>query len=155
MSRLATVFSLAALCAAPLLTASACDSASGTSDAATTCDFNFANPDTAKKDFGESCASGSECAYGVCILPSTSGNIINSQFGFCSRGCNCDNATSSQLTVEQKTHLTCLDPAGFQGAKRMVVPICAGVADCQAIDAGWTACATPNTGAAAKVCQAL
>ena len=147
---------LVSLCASfALIAVAGCDSGTGTDGATSTCDFNYTNHNDTLKDFGESCASNNECAFGVCIMPGASGNIINSQFGFCSRGCNCDNATSSQLTVEQKTHLTCLDPAGFQGAKRMVVPICAGVADCQAIDAGWTACATPNTGAAAKVCQAL
>lgn len=154
MSRLATVLSLAALCAAPLLTTTACDSAGGTSGAATTCDFNFANPDTAKKDFGESCTSGSECAYGVCILPSTSGNIINTQFGFCSRGCNCNNAAGSSLSAEEKASFTCLDPSGFQGKKRQVVPICGAVSDCTAIDAGWTECAYPESGGAVKVCQA-
>ena len=147
---------LVSLCASfALIAVAGCDSGTGTDGATSTCDFNYTNHNDTLKDFGESCASNNECAFGVCIMPGASGNIINSQFGFCSRGCNCNNAEGSSLSAEEKASFTCLDPSGFQGKKRQVVPICGAVSDCAAIDAGWTECAYPESGGAVKVCQAL
>ncbi|TNF27587.1 MAG: hypothetical protein EP329_19260 [Deltaproteobacteria bacterium] len=155
MSRYALLRPALALVAVAALATSACDSAGGDGEATTTCDFNYKNPQENKKGIGETCTVGSECQYGVCILPTTAGNIINNQFGYCSRGCNCDNADGSQLSSEDKASYTCLDPSGFQGAKRQVVPICETVADCTAIDSSWLSCEIPDTGAALKVCHAI
>lgn len=143
-----------ALTCASTLALVACDSANGTGDPATSCDYNFTVHNDTLKDIGESCTSNTECGFGVCVLPGASGNIINTQFGYCTRGCNCDNAVASQLTTEEKDTYTCLDPSGFAGKKRQVVPVCETVADCTAIDPAWTSCALPDTGSARKVCQA-
>jgi len=153
MPRLAPAVS--ALLAVVAFSFAGCDSDGSSSSVTTTCDFNFSNPDLNKKDFGEACTSGSECAYGVCILPGVDGNLVNDQFGFCSRGCDCENSTASQLSDEEKQNFTCLYPPGFQGRKRHVVPLCGAVTDCTAIDSGWTECRAPTSGGVKPICHAL
>jgi len=129
------------------------DSNGGGGGSVTQCDFAFGNEDTAKKDFGEGCESDSECAFGVCLKPGTSGNITNSVFGFCTRGCDCENATSSQIPDGEEEVFDCLYPAGAK-TKHHIVVQCANLAECQALDPRWTECSNPSSGNARKVCQA-
>lgn len=109
----------------------------------TNCDFNYVLGDANLKGYGEACSSNNECAYGVCLTPGTAGNITNNQFGFCTRGCDCDNATASQLTADEKIEYSCVYVTGFQGAKRHVVPKCSNSADCTDIAPGWSECGIP------------
>ena len=145
---------LALTCATCLTAFAACDSANGTDEPATTCSYNYKVSNAALKDFGQSCTVNTECEFGVCVLPGAAGNIINTDFGYCTRGCNCDNDEDSFLSTDEKDTYTCLDPSGFKGSKRQVVPTCETLADCTAIDPAWTSCALPATGSARKVCQA-
>jgi len=121
---------------------------------ATACEFAFALTNPAGKDFGEGCTTDAECMYNVCVLPDAPGNITNAQFGFCSRGCDCNDDSNSQIPAELKEQFDCLYPSGFPKRHHIVVE-CGSVAACQALDPAWTSCETPNTGGARKVCHAL
>jgi len=134
----------------------ACDSKSdtdGEGGSLTQCDLNFSAGNDALKDFGEGCANDSECAFAECLMPGTPGNATNTLFGFCTRGCDCENATSSQLSDDQKAELDCLYPSGFTTLHHVVVE-CASTAECQALDPRWTSCETPSTGGARRICHA-
>lgn len=120
----------------------------------TPCDLSYAVSNEGGKDFGEPCDQNNECRYGACVKPGTGGNITNDKFGFCSRGCDCDDNAASRLTAEEKTEFTCLYPSGFKAFHHVLVQ-CDTVADCQAIDARYTACKMPNTGGVLRVCHAL
>lgn len=120
----------------------------------TGCDLSFVVTNEGGKDFGESCASNSECRFGECIMPGTGGNITNAQFGFCSRGCNCENNTDSRIPDGDREVLLCLYPSGFKDFHHVTVR-CKTVDDCKAVDAGWTDCTLPNTGAVQNLCHAL
>jgi len=120
----------------------------------TGCDLGFVVTNAGGKDFGESCTNNSECRFGACIMPGTGGNITNAQFGFCSRGCDCENNTDSRIADEDGTVLLCLYPAGFKDFHHVTLR-CESVEDCKAVDAGWTDCTLPNTGAVRKLCHAL
>ncbi len=130
------------------------DSGDGGAGAATVCDFGFAVTNDGGKDIGQACAADTECRYGVCLMPGDAGNIENNQFGYCTRGCNCNNSTDSRLSAEDKGYYTCLDPSGFAGKKRHVALLCGSLAACTAVDAGWTSCAAPSTGGVRNICQA-
>ena len=134
----------------------ACDNSDdpdGTGGSLTQCDLNFSPGNDALKGFGEGCAQDSECAFAECILPGTPGNITNAVFGFCSRGCDCENDTASQLPDDQKEELDCLYPSGFKNFHHVVVE-CANTAECQALDSRWTSCESPSTGGVRKLCHA-
>ena len=124
----------------------ACDSSGSTPDDGplTTCAYSFTKG-TGTKAFGQACTQDSDCEF-VCIMPGAAGNTTNEKFGFCTRGCDCNNDESSRLTSEQKTTLTCLYPYGDQGANRHVAVRCSTVADCTAVDPGWTECNMPGVG---------
>ncbi len=136
----------------------ACDAAGGAGGAddgpVTRCDLGITekNPDTG--DFGEGCTSDAECDFGVCMLPGAAGNLTNSAFGFCTRGCDCDNDDAARLSDEEKVSLTCIYPTTPDQHRRHVLLQCASVADCQAVDPRWTACRTPTAGGTRKVCHA-
>ena len=119
----------------------------------TQCIYSY-GVEVAVKDIGESCAADSECAFGECMMPGDQGNITNSTFGFCTRGCDCDNAESAKIAEADKDVLECLYPPGNQGEDHHVVIDCDSVADCTDIDPGWTECST-SSGTAQSVCKAL
>ncbi len=129
------------------------DDPDGTGGSLTQCDLNFSAGNDTLKDFGEGCAQDSECAFAECILPGTPGNITNAVFGFCSRGCDCENDTTAQLPDDQKEELDCLYPSGFKNFHHVVVE-CANTAECQALDSRWTSCESPSTGGVRKLCHA-
>lgn len=120
----------------------------------TSCDFPFVLVDAEAGVFGEGCESNADCAYGVCMLPGAPGNITNAQFGFCSRGCDCNNDTSSQIPSGEKENFDCLYPSGFVRSHHIVVE-CANITNCTALDQRWTDCKLPDSGGARKVCHAL
>ncbi|HRE87541.1 MAG TPA: hypothetical protein PK095_00250 [Myxococcota bacterium] len=120
----------------------------------TDCDLGYTVTNEGGKDFGEPCDNNSECRFGACVKPGTGGNITNGQFGFCSRGCDCENAEAAKLTVDEKEVLMCLYPSGFKDFHHVVVR-CNEVSDCQAIDSRYTECKMPDTGGVQKVCHAL
>lgn len=119
----------------------------------TMCDLNFASGNDALKGFGQGCEQDSECAFAECMMPGDQGNITNSVFGFCTRGCDCENNTASQLPDDMKEELDCLYPAGFRHIHHVVVE-CANVAECQALDPRWNDCRIADSGNARKVCHA-
>lgn len=130
-----------------------CDDASGSNGSLTGCDLAFGSSDPTKKGFGEGCEQNSECEYGVCLKPGVGGNITNTIFGFCSRGCDCEDNTASRLTTDEKEVLDCLYPAGFKDLHHVVVE-CANVGECQELDPRWNDCRVADTGNARKVCHA-
>ncbi len=146
------------LSAAALLAFTACDDSDGTNGGnggpLTQCDLDYTVKSQGGKDFGERCTQDSECRFNECIMPNASGNITNTQFGFCTRGCDCENAEAAQLTVEEKEVLECLYPSGFKSMHHVVVE-CDSVDDCKALDDGWTDCRLPDSGGARKVCHAI
>lgn len=147
------------LCAlSTLALMSACDSGDGSNNgnggSLTSCDLSFAVTNQGGKDFGEACDSNAECRFGACVKPGTGGNITNNQFGFCSRGCDCENSDAAKLTPTEKDELMCLYPAGFKDFHHVTVR-CNEVSDCQAIDSRYTECKAPDTGGVQKICHAL
>ena len=131
-----------------------CDSGSSSTDGpATFCTYSFATPTTpGTKKMGEECAADGDCETGVCVKVGDAGNTQNTQFAFCSRGCDCENDTTSRLTTEEKKSYICLYPSGDQGSNHHVVPFCASLSDCTALSAKWTACSSVQ---ATKACSAL
>ena len=122
---------------------------------ATCCDFPYKTK-KAGKEFGESCTTNSECAYGKRLLPGEGGNLTNDTFGFCTRGCDCENnAAQSRLTDEEKASYTCIYPPGNEGGWHHVLLLCDSPDDCQDIDPQWTDCYTPSSGTLKRVCQAM
>jgi hypothetical protein len=104
---------------------------------------------------GTPCDTDEECAFGECLLPGDGGNITNFEFGFCTRGCDCETTTQAQLSDEQKETQSCLYPSGNNGAWHHVVLKCSNVEeDCKTIDDRYTECKSPSEGGVAKVCHA-
>jgi hypothetical protein len=138
----------------------ACDSAndpagSNNNGPLTNCDYGIAVKNADAGDFSEGCEADADCEFGVCLKPGDPGNMTNVSFGFCTRGCDCGNQTSSRLSSEeQAAGLSCLYPPSPTQHKRHVVYECASVSDCQAFDTRWNACRIPNSGGARKVCHA-
>ena len=120
----------------------------------TSCDLSYEQANPQGKGFAEGCANDNECEFGECLMPGTGGNITNNLFGFCTRGCDCENAVASQIPDGMKEELDCLYPSGFKDVHHIVVE-CANAAECQALDPRWTECKTPDTGGVRKVCHAL
>lgn len=135
---------------------SGCDSDGGGGNGGplTGCDLSYAVTNQGGKDFGEACDNNSECRFGACVKPGTGGNITNTKFGFCSRGCDCNNDTNSRLTVSEKEVLMCIYPSGFKDFHHVTVR-CNSVDDCKAVDEKWTACQMPDTGGSHRICHAL
>lgn len=141
-----------------------------TSDAGTTTDLSGPLPDVtyppagtgkcdysttdlgAGKGLGEACTEHYECRYGLC-LPPGDGNLVNTQFGFCTRGCDCGD-TTTQLTAAEKESYVCLLPPGNQGRWRHVVPKCHSVDDCKALSPQWTQCKQLTSGGVDFTCHA-
>lgn len=134
-----------------------CDSLPGVGDdggfQGTQCIYSY-SLDGAGSELGESCDADAECGTGVCMQPGDSGNITNNTFGFCTRGCDCDDSEAAKIPTEDKEILECLYPPGNQGVDHHVVIECLTLSDCTDIDPAWTDCAT-SSGTARKVCQAL
>jgi len=165
MSILTRLILLASL--APCLLLTGCDSLAGEDSASegpsTVCLYNFEAASVAG-DFGSACADDSECAHGECMMPGDLGNITNGVFGFCTRGCDCNDASDAQIT---EASYDCIYPGGCfvgqsQGAWRHVAPNCDALSDCTAIDSRYTDCADTGTMTVidgetcdyGKVCQA-
>ncbi len=139
------------------------DTATST-DSGPTPDIGFAPPGTGKcdypatdlgagKGYGEACTSHQECRYGLCLMPGD-GNLINTQFGFCTRGCDCGD-TTTQLTDTEKQSFVCLYPPGNQGRWRHVIPKChMNLDECKVLSAQWTACKQLHTGGTDFTCHA-
>ena len=117
-------------------------------------------------DYGFACDSADDCAHQTCIMPGDDGNITNDVFGFCSRGCDCDDAEVAKLPSDGPVH-NCVYPGGCfvgqsQGAWRHAVLKCSTLEDCTAVDARYTDCSTTSSmtvvddtcGNLKKVCQA-
>ncbi|MGM0574524.1 MAG: hypothetical protein ACQEXJ_02150 [Myxococcota bacterium] len=139
----------------------ACDTVTGEDDdnggngPTTTCDYNYQNEDTSKLGIGEECASDDECAFGECMMPGENGNNVNSQFGFCTRGCDCGDE-ASKIADDNDPVFECVYPSGGEGAWRHVVLQCGSESDCQAFASGWNDCSLPPTGTGTikRICQA-
>jgi len=142
-----------------------CDQLTGGDGPTTTCEYPYGATNL-EKDFGEACTENSECAHGLCMLPGMDGNITNNVFGFCSRGCNCDDSLDAQITSQDPDH-NCVEPGGCfvgasQGGWRHAAVRCSTLDDCQAIDSRYTDCSTTDQktvvedtcGSLKRVCQA-
>jgi len=128
--------------------------ASTTCGALTCCDFGYVETNAAGLDFGEACTEDVECRFGTCLQPGAEGNLTNDVFGFCTRGCDCENAEAARLVGSERDELSCLYPPGSQGRTHHVVMQCSSVSDCAAVDPRWNVCQTPSAGGARPVCQA-
>ncbi|MDP6943573.1 MAG: hypothetical protein QF464_05440 [Myxococcota bacterium] len=98
---------------------------------------------TLESDFGVACTSDADCAHNECIMPGDSGNITNEVFGFCSRGCDCDNSDDAKLPEAEP--YSCVYPGGCyvgqsQGGWRHAAPKCSTLSDCTDIDPRYTHC---------------
>lgn len=120
----------------------------------TLCELNYTLGDAGLRGLGESCESDDDCQYAECIKPGDGGNLINTDFGFCSRGCDCDDKNDSRLSLEEKADLLCVYPPGEHKHRRFVVPRCNTLADCQALDPKWTSCRQIEVGGTSRVCHA-
>ena len=130
----------------------------------TTCQYAYGASGTAE-DFGQACTADSDCAHNVCMMPGENGNITNEVFGFCTRGCDCDESQDATLAGSDPNY-DCVYPGGCyvgtsQGAWRYAAPKCASIDDCLSIDSRYTHCADTNqmtvveeTCGLHKVCQA-
>lgn len=116
------------------------------------CDMRFSNPVVGLTGFGGGCTDDRECVFQECLLPGEPGNITNSVFGFCTRGCDC-NGDAGQLRPAEMGDYTCLWPEGGKSVRHVVVQ-CETLADCVKRDTRWRACRTPLSGGATKVCIA-
>ena len=141
---------IAALSAAGLAACSS--STSPFSGPYTTCAYGYAVTNESGKEIGEPCTSGDECRYGVCIQPDDPYNDVNDAFGFCSRGCDCNDDPASRLPDEWDGVYLCRYTTGDQGSHRMVQIECRNDGDCQAH--GWTRCSGAISGTARRVCLA-
>jgi hypothetical protein len=125
------------------------------SDVTTCCDFRYQSPTPGLKSFGAGCTEDQECVFNVCLKPGAGGNVTNTVFGFCTRGCNCNEDTASQLTDTEKLTLECANPPGNQGGWRHVILQCETLADCREADPRWTDCRVQSDfGTLKKICIA-
>lgn len=126
----------------------------------TTCTYGFELLNPEGKTLGQGCSVDSDCQFGVCMEPGDLGNApgedaINSKFGFCTRGCDCNEDTDSRLTDEEKVDFLCyVGPPGSQGKLKYVLPRCQTVADCLDVDPGYDTCALPGGSGVFKACVA-
>lgn len=126
----------------------------GSSGPLTKCDLSYKVKNEGGKGFGEACSHNDECLYGACVLPEASGNITNALFGFCSRGCDCNEDTESNLVGNERQEFSCLYPSGYKNFHH-VVKNCRSLSECQAIDPRYTECSPPDSGGINKICQAF
>jgi hypothetical protein len=125
-----------------IMQGSGCDVLNGDDGPSSICLYHYAVSST-PSDFGQGCASNDDCAHGVCVQPGDSGNITNEVFGFCSRGCDCDDSDDAQITDAQT--YSCVYPGGCfegesKGAWRHAVAKCSTLEDCKSIDDRYTDC---------------
>ncbi len=123
------------------------------------CKYGYVVTNAAGKGIGEECNDASECEFGVCIKPGDDGNptsgseVINTNFGFCTRGCDCDNDTSSRLSDAEKPNFVCyVGPNGSQGKLKYVLPRCTSVSTCASFASGWSDCGLPGGHGTQKAC---
>jgi hypothetical protein len=118
----------------------------------TCCDMRFTAPIAGLTGFGGGCTDDRECVFQECLLPGEPGNITNSVFGFCTRGCDCNDNTASQLSDTEDDVYTCLLPPG--STLHHLVLQCNTLSDCVQRDPRWTACRPGTSGTAKKICFA-
>lgn len=129
----------------------------------TTCAHNTKIDDA---QIGATCEKDEDCGEGTCMLPGGNGNITNNVFGYCTRACNCNDDKTLSVESSDATR-SCVYPGGCfpgQGASayRHLIPKCANLDDCLAIDSRYTHCDETNDlttldttcGHLHKVCQA-
>jgi len=125
------------------------------------CQYGFVAVNPGGKSMGQSCTADAECEFDVCLMPGDPGNpgtseAVNTKFGFCTRGCDCNNDTDSRLTDEEKVNFVCYNgPLGSEGKLKFVLPRCATVDDCASFDSGYSSCALPRGSGVFKTCLAL
>ena len=142
-----------------VLGGAACEAVSGGADSGysgpyTVCTYQYPEGDKSLKGYGEDCTTNEECAHGVCMMPGDSGNITNTQFGFCTRGCDCNDDEASRLTEDEKENYECIYPPTPDQNSRHVVIECTSLDFCLKISDLYTECST-SSGTARKVCKAL
>jgi hypothetical protein len=137
-----------------LVAGAGCDSGGG-GGPSTKCQIPVGTEDPTKLSFGERCTTDQECAFGTCLMPGEPGNITNTKFGFCTRGCDCGDDEASSLTEEEKEEYVCLYTPSPDQHRRHVVLRCdtGGVASCTAVDAEYNTCKADY--GVRKYCQAL
>lgn len=129
----------------------------------TLCDYSYVMANENGKGIGESCEKNEECYYGACVLPGSTDPSL-ATFGFCSRGCDCENKETvpprlcgefdEDCVGESKTDYTCVYVSSSISVHRRFLAInCNTDQDCTAI--GWSTCKGLTTGGIAKVCHAL
>lgn len=146
-----------AIVVASLLVSAGCDSGTtgGQSGPYTRCDYGIVEKNPNTGGYSEACESSADCDYGVCLKPGDAGNTTNTAFGFCSRGCDCNDDVNSRLSPDEKLEgWSCLYPTTPAQHKRHVVLQCSSVAQCQTFDARWNACRLPEAGGSRRVCHA-
>ncbi len=150
---LKTALAVASLLVLPTLSATGCDSKGGGDGPTTTCKISYAGPeDTTKKAYGARCEADEECAWGVCMMPGDNGNETTDVFGFCTRGCDCEDDPASQLSVAEKESYLCRMTLTPYQHYRHIVMKCGSVSDCAGIDPGYNVCEA--THGVLKYCQA-
>jgi|GEM_PF-1549003 len=140
-----------------LLVSTGCDGAnSGTnSGPLTKCDLSIVEKNPNTGGYSEGCETSADCDFGVCMKPGDAGNLTNTKFGFCTRGCECGDDVTSQLSDAEKVEgWSCLYPPTPAQHKRHLVFKCNSVAQCQAFDPAWNACRLPSSGGSRNVCHA-
>lgn len=165
MTRILLSLALSGALVLPIL---GCDS-DGNSGPLSSCFAPITPVNAGGKAIGERCTTNDECEYGRCIMPSefagclalsdtfrTNAGLTNSLFGWCTRGCDCNETEDSNLSSEEKQTLYCLYPPGGTGDWRHVAPKCSSLDDCLALDAAYTECKATTCGSdgATKVCHA-
>lgn len=137
-----------------------CDDVIDTDPPLSVCTYPFALVNPEGNTLGQGCTLDSECQYGVCMQPGDLGNeagedAINTKFGFCTRGCDCNADTDSRLSDEEKVDFLCyVGPPGSQGKLKYVLPRCSTVADCLDYDPNYDTCALPGGSGVFKACVA-
>ena len=128
-----------------LLISTGCDliESDDSSGGLTQCTYAY-EATTVPGDFGIRCTDDSQCNHEECIMSDDSGNVTNNVFGFCSRGCDCEDSEDASLSGDNPDY-ECVYPGGCfpgqsQGGWRYVVPKCASLDDCLAIDESYTHC---------------
>ena len=101
---------------------------------------------------GYACQLNNECKYGTCY---DSPNVTAGEMKFCTKDCTQQqNGTCAADNTDTVT-FTCIRWGTYHPEEHLrgfCVPTCQTVADCQAIDSRYNACANPGTGVY-KVCM--
>ncbi len=123
----------------------------------TLCTYGYTAPaNPGDQGVGAKCEEDLDCASGVCLEPGEDGNDTNILFAFCTRGCDCNRDSDASLTSTEQATLLCLEPQKDDSGAgdRHAVPKCSSLQDCLALNADWTDCREPYSGAGAAVCHA-